>query len=71
MVKMGRKKIKQYKSKRSYRKFLAYIHIRTPSGRKAKHPSQTISAKTPLSRKEKVVKVGGKIHRPVLGAKAK
>jgi len=60
---MGRsvhpKKMKQYKSKESYRKFLSYTHIRSPSGKKARYPSQTISAKTPKSHKEPYVKVAG------------
>ena len=57
------KKTKEFKSEESYRKFLAYTHIRTPTGEKAKKPSQTISAKTPKHRKEKVVKIAGKRHK--------
>ena len=57
------KKIKEYRSKEAYRKFLAYTHIRTPTGKKAKKPSETISAKTPKHRKEKVVKIAGKRHK--------
>jgi len=58
--------VKKYRSKEAYRKFLAYIHMRTPSGKKAKTKKQTISARTPTRRKEKVVKVAGKVHRPRL-----
>jgi hypothetical protein len=53
------KKMKRYKSAESYRKFRAYIHLRKPSGKMAKSPSQTISAKTPKSHKEPYVKVAG------------
>ncbi len=56
------KKTKQFKSKESYRKFRAYVHMRTPTGKLAPSKSQTISAKTPRSHKEPVVKVGGKRH---------
>jgi len=57
------KKRKQYKSKESYRKFCAYVHIRTPAGKKAKYPSQTISAKTPKSRKEPYIRIGKTRHK--------
>ena len=57
------KKMKQYKSKESYRKFLSYTHIRSPSGKKVRYPSQTISAKTPKSHKEPYVKIGKTRHK--------
>jgi len=58
------KKPKHFKSKRSYRKFLAYIHMRTPSGKIAKRKCDTISARTPKRHKEKVVIIAGKRHHP-------
>ena len=66
---MGKRKIhpkspKKFKSKESYRRFLAYTHIRTPSGKRAKSLSQTISAKTPTRRKEGKVFIAGKPHYP-------
>lgn len=60
------KRPKRFKSRESYRRFLAYIHMRTPSGKRAKHSGQTISARTPKHRKEKIVIVGGRRHRPKL-----
>jgi len=58
------KRPKRFKSWKSYRKFLAYIHMRTPSGKIAKRKCDTISARTPKRRKEKVVIIAGKRHRP-------
>ena len=58
--------VKKFKSKKSYGKFLAYVHMRTPTGKLAKTKTQTISAKTPTRKKEKVVRIAGKIHRPKL-----
>jgi hypothetical protein len=66
---MVKQKIKIYQSPESYRKFLAYIHMRTPKGKLAKKKSETISAKTPRRKKEKVVKIkvnGYKLHKPKL-----
>lgn len=60
------KKTKRFKSAESYRKFRAYTHIRTPTGKIATSKSQTISAKTPRHRKEKTVIVEGKRHKPKL-----
>ena len=57
------KKTKEFRSKETYRKFLAYTHMRTPTGKKAKKPSETISGTTPKHRKEKVVKIAGKRHK--------
>lgn len=58
------KKLKQYKSKEAYRKFLAYTHMRTPTGKIAKTKAQTISAKTPRRLKEKKIRIAGKLHKP-------
>lgn len=58
------RKVKRYKSRESYRRFLAYIHTHTPSGKRARSKSQTIAARTPVRKKEKVVYVGGKRHKP-------
>jgi len=58
------KKPKHFKNKESYRKFLAYIHMRTPSGKRARRKCDTISARTPKRHKEKVVIVAGKRHHP-------
>jgi len=60
------RKPKRYKSKEKYRKFLAYIHMRTPTGKKAKTKKETISARTPKSHKEKTVIIAGKKHHPKL-----
>jgi len=63
--------VKHYKSAESYRKFRAYTHMRTPTGKMARSRSQTISAKTPISRKERVIKVAGRTHRPKLTTRRK
>jgi hypothetical protein len=47
------RRIKRFRSPESYRKFRAYVHMRTPTGKLAKHRGQTISARTPRRRKEK------------------
>lgn len=60
------KKTKRFKSKESYRKFRAYTHIRTSTGKVAKRKSDTISARTPRHRKEKTIIVAGKRHKPKL-----
>lgn len=60
------RKPKRFKSKRSYQKFLAYIHMRTKSGKLAKRKCDTISARTPRRRKEKVVIIAGRRHKPKL-----
>jgi hypothetical protein len=60
------KPVKKFTSKEAYRKFLAYTHIRTPSGKRAKSHSQSISGRTPTARKEKTVKVAGRLHTPRL-----
>jgi hypothetical protein len=54
---------KKYASKGSYKRFLAYIHMRSPGGKKAKG-KQTISGRTPRSHKERVVYIAGKKHEP-------
>ncbi len=69
--KVHSKKPKNFKSKESYRKFLAYTHMRTPSGKRAKTPSQSISGRTPRSHKEKIVHVGGKRRKPKLSRKGR
>lgn len=75
MVKRKRKahpkKPKHFKSKESYRKFRAYVHMRTPSGKMAKRKSVTISAKTPRRRKEPIVYVAGKRHKVKLTSSRK
>jgi hypothetical protein len=55
---------KRFKSWAAYRRFLAYIHMRRPDGRLARHPGETISAQTPKGRKEPVVIVAGRRHHP-------
>ncbi len=64
MGKSHPKKVKNFKSKESYRKFNAYTHMRTRSGKRAKAPSQSISAKTPRRHKEKTVRIAGHLHKP-------
>jgi len=64
-------KIKRFRSKESYRKFLAYIHMRTPNGKRAKRKSDTISARTPKRKKEKVIRIGNKLHRPKIDSNTK
>lgn len=63
------KKTKRFESEESYRKFNAYTHMRTLTGKRAKSPSQSISGRTPRSHKEKVVIVAGKKRKPQLTRK--
>jgi len=69
---MGRthpRKLKQYESAESYRKFRAFTHMRGPSGELALSPSKSISALTPTSHKEPHIRVAGRLHRVKLTKK--
>ena len=73
MGKAHPKKPKKFKKREGYRKFIAYTHMRTVTGlpvfdSKGKRIKgrKSISEVTPTRRKEKVVEIAGKKHRPVL-----
>jgi len=52
--------VMHFKSKEAYRKWLAYGHMRTKTGKLAKHPSRSVFATTPGHQK---VYIRGKPHR--------
>jgi hypothetical protein len=52
--------VRRFKSKRAYRKWLAYGHMRTKTGKLAKSPRKSIFATTPGHQK---VYIRGKLHK--------
>jgi|ETNvirnome_2_300_1030623.scaffolds.fasta_scaffold112008_2 hypothetical protein len=56
----------KFKSKASYKKWLAYGHTRTKTGKKAKKPGQSVFATTPGSQK---VSIAGEKHKVKHGRK--
>jgi len=53
-------KVRHFKSREAYRKWLAYGHMRTPSGRLARRPSESIFARTPGHQR---IVIAGRPHR--------
>jgi hypothetical protein len=60
MARPRRSNVMHFRSKESYRKWLAYGHMRTPSGRLARSRSESVFARTPGHQR---VYIRGKPHR--------
>jgi GT2 family glycosyltransferase len=62
IVRVRRSKVRHFKSKKAYRKWLAYGHMRTKTGKLAKHPSRSVFATTPGHQK---IVIRGKRHKVI------
>lgn len=60
IVKTRKSNVRHFKSKKAYKKWVAYGHMRTKTGKLAKHPSQSVFATTSGHQK---VYIKGRLHK--------